>query len=255
MVSQQDSLSAAIKRIDVDSQISEEDRMEALLSAYRLIARLETPWEFVLRQGMNQVARSAFIHIVAISSDYTIASTRSSFENIHRSQFVRKLARFGGQTAERARCGTSVFLCSRTIRYHSTGSELIGTFVEIDLGRLLRHLAANNILQETTTGHFQPTNLSISFTQPVFREWINHMQVPANLCFETLLTIPGLMLRFHCTSHCQYTVVQWSTKAPTTLEMASFNTLRIAMAGTCLNTMRSIPGRELHSTMLWGLSC
>lgn len=46
-----------------------------------------------------------------------------------------------------------------------------------DLVRLLRHLAANNVLQETSIGVFKPTKLAISFTQPVFGEWINHLFV------------------------------------------------------------------------------
>lgn len=41
--------------------------------------------------------------------------------------------------------------------------------------RVLRHLAANHVLHETKIGVFKPTKLSISFTEPVFGEWINHL--------------------------------------------------------------------------------
>ena len=45
------------------------------------------------------------------------------------------------------------------------------------LVRLLRHLAANHVLQETSIGVFKPTKLAMSFTQSVFGEWINHLSV------------------------------------------------------------------------------
>lgn len=41
--------------------------------------------------------------------------------------------------------------------------------------RLLRHLAANNMLEETSSDVFKPTAFSQSLVQPVFGEWINYL--------------------------------------------------------------------------------
>lgn len=46
-----------------------------------------------------------------------------------------------------------------------------------DLARLLRHLAANHMLQETSIGAFKPTKFTLALLQPVFGEWINHLYV------------------------------------------------------------------------------
>lgn len=44
-----------LSSIDKTSFRQESDRMEALLEAYKLVSRLETPWETCLRLGMAQV--------------------------------------------------------------------------------------------------------------------------------------------------------------------------------------------------------
>lgn len=41
--------------ISADSFENDGQRMEALSAAYALVARLETPWDFVLRLAMGQV--------------------------------------------------------------------------------------------------------------------------------------------------------------------------------------------------------
>jgi hypothetical protein len=45
-----------LERIDSDSFSDDEERNRALLAAYALIGRLETPWETVARICMNQVS-------------------------------------------------------------------------------------------------------------------------------------------------------------------------------------------------------
>ncbi|KAL6153127.1 hypothetical protein ACJQWK_11575 [Exserohilum turcicum] len=56
--------------------------------------------------------------------------------------------------------------------------------VEIKLlVRMLRHLAANHVLDEPQLGVFKPTALSISFNKPVFGEWINHLYDATLPCF------------------------------------------------------------------------
>lgn len=44
--------------ISTDSFENDGQRMEAVAAAYALVARLETPWDFVLRLAMGQVSRS-----------------------------------------------------------------------------------------------------------------------------------------------------------------------------------------------------
>lgn len=45
--------------IDADSFTSEGDRIQAVVAAYNLVSRLETPWEFLLRTCMGQVSNYA----------------------------------------------------------------------------------------------------------------------------------------------------------------------------------------------------
>ena len=44
-----------LKSIKLDSFKNDGDRTQALLAAYDLVARLETPWEFIARFCMGQV--------------------------------------------------------------------------------------------------------------------------------------------------------------------------------------------------------
>lgn len=45
----------ALEQIDQSSFANDGERNEALLAAYALVRRLETPWETVARLGMAQV--------------------------------------------------------------------------------------------------------------------------------------------------------------------------------------------------------
>lgn len=45
----------ALSDIRADSFANDGDRIQAVASAYALVSRLETPWEFVLRTCMGQV--------------------------------------------------------------------------------------------------------------------------------------------------------------------------------------------------------
>ena len=46
--------------IEADSFESDGDRSKALLAAYALVSRLETPWDTVARLCMNQVSPKSF---------------------------------------------------------------------------------------------------------------------------------------------------------------------------------------------------
>ena len=41
--------------------------------------------------------------------------------------------------------------------------------------RLLRHLAANRMLQKSPSGAFLPTTFTHALLEPVFGEWINYL--------------------------------------------------------------------------------
>lgn len=45
--------------IDANSFTSEGDMIQAVVAAYNLVSRLETPWEFLLRTCMGQVSNYA----------------------------------------------------------------------------------------------------------------------------------------------------------------------------------------------------
>ncbi|KAJ5621336.1 hypothetical protein N7528_006119 [Penicillium herquei] len=90
----------SINDINSDSFETDGDRVNALLAAYALVSRLETPWETISRMVMNE--------------SFTIYP-----------------------------------------------------------GRILRHLAANNILEEVSTNMYKPTKLTDSLLQSKYGEWIN----------------------------------------------------------------------------------
>lgn len=48
-------LVATLNGIGSDTFSNDGDRIQALLAAYALVSRLETPWDFVLRLCMGQV--------------------------------------------------------------------------------------------------------------------------------------------------------------------------------------------------------
>jgi hypothetical protein len=49
------SIVQTLNGISADSFENDGQRMEAVAAAYALVARLETPWDFVLRLAMGQV--------------------------------------------------------------------------------------------------------------------------------------------------------------------------------------------------------
>ncbi|KAI0204036.1 S-adenosyl-L-methionine-dependent methyltransferase [Astrocystis sublimbata] len=130
-----------------DKFANDGERMKALAAVYALVARLETPWEFVARLCMGQPALGAALKV---------AMDMRLFE-----------------------------LWQEKGREESTAREL-AWIVSCDpelLVRLLRHLAANHILEEPSIGLFKQTALSTSFLQPVFGEWIHHLYDATLPCF------------------------------------------------------------------------
>ncbi|RMD44105.1 hypothetical protein DV735_g969, partial [Chaetothyriales sp. CBS 134920] len=139
-------LAETLEAINAESFTDEEDRIRTLFATYALVARLETPWEFIARFCMSQVT--------------------SDFSTLHPSLGLKLNKNL--QLFE---------------KWHDRGdgelsSKELAEMVSCDpalLVRLLRHLAANHLLEETSIGIFKPTKFSLAFLQPVFGEWINHL--------------------------------------------------------------------------------
>ncbi|KAK3940206.1 O-methyltransferase-domain-containing protein [Diplogelasinospora grovesii] len=129
-----------LNNIDVDLFTNDGDRIQAVVAAYALVSRLETPWEFVLRTCMGQPALGAALKVGKDLELYEKWQERGNVE-MNFQQLSKMLPD-----------------CEPALLY-----------------RILRHLASNHVLQETSIGVFKPTALSMSFTNPVFGEWINHL--------------------------------------------------------------------------------
>ncbi|OJI80340.1 hypothetical protein ASPTUDRAFT_937004 [Aspergillus tubingensis CBS 134.48] len=128
-----------LNAISANSFDAESDRIKALLAAYALVSRLETPWERISRMCMGEPSLSASLKVV---KDLQL------FEKWH-------------ANGDEARSGdelTALVNCDRDL-----------------LGQILRHLATNHILIEPTAGVFKPTTFSLSLLQPVFGEWISYL--------------------------------------------------------------------------------
>ncbi|KAI1446999.1 S-adenosyl-L-methionine-dependent methyltransferase [Annulohypoxylon stygium] len=145
--SQPQSLIQTLNNIGADSFINDGERIEAVLAAYALVSRLETPWEFVARTCMGQPALGAALKV---------AKDLKLYDKWHE-------------------LGDGEMTCEQL-------SELVSCDPAL-LFRILRHLAANHVLEETSIGVFKPTKLSTSFTVPVFGEWINHLYDATTPCF------------------------------------------------------------------------
>jgi len=140
-------LMKSLENIDSDSFEDEGERAQAVVAAYALIARLETPWEFLARIGMGQPALGASLKV------------------------GKDLGLYG--------------------KWHEAGgeektSQELASLVGCDtilLDRILRHLAANHMVDEPSIGRFRPNKFTTSFLQPSFGEWINHLYDATIPCF------------------------------------------------------------------------
>ncbi|KAK0511168.1 hypothetical protein JMJ35_006720 [Cladonia borealis] len=126
------------------------ERNKALLAAYALINRLESPWETVCRLAMTQPALGASLKVV---KDLKL------FETWHQQGDIAMT--------------------------HKELAKLV-TCNELLLQRLVRHLAANNMLEEVSPGRFTQTAFTLALLQPVFGEWINYMYDATIPCFHKM---------------------------------------------------------------------
>ncbi|KAL2151685.1 hypothetical protein VTH82DRAFT_6783 [Thermothelomyces myriococcoides] len=124
---------------DPNSFANDGDRIQALMAAYTLISRLETPWETVLRLVMGQPPLGATLKVI---KDL---------------QLLEKWRDHGNEASTPERL-----------------AELVSCDPAL-LNRLLRHLAANGMLEETSIGVFKPSKFTTALLEPVFGEWINYL--------------------------------------------------------------------------------
>ncbi|KAH0424693.1 hypothetical protein CcaCcLH18_11415 [Colletotrichum camelliae] len=129
-----DSFVRSIENVNSSSFSNESDRMKALLAAQALLARLESPWDTVVRLNMTQPALGAAIRTV---KDLELFERWNEHGN-------------GPLTSAQA-------------------AEIIGNKCDPALlYRLLRLLAANHLLEEVSLGTFKPTQFGVATTAPVF---------------------------------------------------------------------------------------
>ncbi|KZL80419.1 s-adenosyl-l-methionine-dependent methyltransferase [Colletotrichum incanum] len=137
--------------IGADAFENDGQRIEVVTAAYALVARLETPWDFVLRLVMGQPALGAALKV---------AMDLQLYQKWHD-------AGDGEMTLQQIQ-------------------EMVPNIELKLLSRILRHLAANHVLEEPSIGVFKPTSLSVSFNKPVFGEWINHLYDATLPCFSKM---------------------------------------------------------------------
>ncbi|KAL3465496.1 S-adenosyl-L-methionine-dependent methyltransferase [Aspergillus heterothallicus] len=123
------------------------DRIKALSAAYALVSRLETPWDTTIRLCMNEPALVASIKV---------ARDLQLFEKWH----------------ER---GDSVQDSDSLARMVQCQPELFA--------RVLRHLAANHILEEVAADTFKPSRYSLALRELRFGEWITYLHDSIGPCF------------------------------------------------------------------------
>lgn len=86
--------------INAESFSSDGDRAKAVVSAYSLVSRLETPWESIARMCMGQVGCACeFLHLLFVQPlrigrliNHFEASDRRSTENWEGSRSLREMA-------------------------------------------------------------------------------------------------------------------------------------------------------------------
>ncbi|OLN90335.1 Demethylsterigmatocystin 6-O-methyltransferase 7 [Colletotrichum chlorophyti] len=123
-----------LRNVGSTSFATERERMQALLATYALMARLESPWETVVRLCMIQPALGATLKIL---KDLQV--------------FEKWQAVGGGQMTS------------------SQVAEAIGGTCEAALlERLLRLLASNHLLEEVSVGTFKPKPFGAAITAPIF---------------------------------------------------------------------------------------
>ncbi|EAT86515.1 hypothetical protein SNOG_06684 [Parastagonospora nodorum SN15] len=129
-----------LNEISLSSLKDESQRSKALLAAYALVARLETPWETTARLCMGQPALGATLKV---------CMDLQLFERWHD---VGDKSMSSTELAELVQCEAAL------------------------LERFVRHLASSNMLNETSIGIFDPTPFTKSLLDPVFGEWIHHLR-------------------------------------------------------------------------------
>ncbi|KAL9617509.1 MAG: hypothetical protein Q9160_007720 [Pyrenula sp. 1 TL-2023] len=140
--------------INAKSFSEDGDRAKAVAAAYSLVSRLETPWESIARMCMGQ-NRFADVSTLkpAVGAALKIGKDLGLYEKWHE---------------------------------HGDKEMTSEQLAKIVGFRLLRHLAANHLLEEPAVGVFKPTKFTLALLEPVFGEWINHIYDAIIPCFFNL---------------------------------------------------------------------
>ncbi|KAI0015265.1 S-adenosyl-L-methionine-dependent methyltransferase [Xylariomycetidae sp. FL0641] len=124
------------------------DRIRALRAAHALVARLETSWDTVARLVLAEPALGA------------------SLKTCRDLRLLEKWNEAGGDGSK-------------------TGADL-AVLTGCDpmlLNRMLRHMSATNMLEETPTGEYLQTAFTKSLLEPVFGAWVDYLYDATLPCF------------------------------------------------------------------------
>ncbi|KAI0481331.1 S-adenosyl-L-methionine-dependent methyltransferase [Xylariaceae sp. FL0804] len=146
-----DELVESIGKVGASSFAFDGDRIRALRAAYALIGRLETSWDTVARLVLVEPALGACLKT---------ARDLQLFEKWDKAG--ADSPRTGPQLAELSGCDPVL------------------------LNRILRHLSAANLLDETAPGKYRQTIFTKSLLQPVFGAWVDYLYDATLPCFSKM---------------------------------------------------------------------
>ncbi|KAI3550525.1 hypothetical protein CSPX01_01575 [Colletotrichum filicis] len=137
-----------IQDVNSNSFESEDERMQALLGTYALMARLESPWETLPALGAT----------LKILKDLQLFEKWQA-QNDDAMTSCQLAELLGGTCDPALLCKSSFHLVKLTMSY--------------GIDRFLRLMASNHLLEETSVGVFKPTSFGVAVTAPAFDSLIH----------------------------------------------------------------------------------
>ncbi|KAK8124333.1 S-adenosyl-L-methionine-dependent methyltransferase [Apiospora kogelbergensis] len=137
----------SIKDVNRSSFAFDGDRIQALRAAYALVSRLETPWDTVARLVLTEPALDATLKV------------------LRDLKLFEKWDQAGADHPQTAATLAEMTSCDPAL-----------------LSRMLRHLAATNLLEEVS-GAYRQTTFTKSLVEPVFGAWIDYLYDATMPCF------------------------------------------------------------------------
>lgn len=172
-------------------------RSLALLAAYALVSRLESPWETILRCCMSQVSTTYHLRCNRLAAETCATSSKTAlnaslkvardiglFEALHQG-----LPRNAAQLADTIRVPCDPHLLGNRLQGSRPQPRRPPITDRACSERNLRHLAATHVLEELSPGVYRKTAFSDSLLEPNFGAWIDYTCDP-----QALLHAPPTLL-------------------------------------------------------------